>query len=176
MTHRGAAPRRCRQSAAQRFGAAGPRRGFYGESGRAVQRQHPRAGLTAQRRPLLGLPRAAGLRSPRHERRDGGCGEPGRRWRSGGGGSACSAGLRHLQGLALQVDQLPEGLPAPLVRAQQRAAQLLQVPCPSPRGGMRWARGSLAAVWERGWCTAGRRSVEAYSSELLQVLSGGPLS
>lgn len=33
----------------------------------------------------------------------------------------------HPQGLALQMDQLPEGLPAALVRTQQRPAVLLQV-------------------------------------------------
>lgn len=44
------------------------------------------------------------------------------------GAESCRSGARwHLQGLAVQVDQLHQGVPAAMVRPEQRPAVLLQV-------------------------------------------------
>lgn len=48
-------------------------------------------------------------------------------WRDVGAESGRSGARRHLQGLAVQVDQLHKGIPAAMVRPEQRPAVLLQV-------------------------------------------------
>lgn len=48
-------------------------------------------------------------------------------WRDVGAQSGRSGARRHLQGLAVQVDQLHQGIPAAMVRPEQRPAVLLQV-------------------------------------------------
>ncbi|KAF4071270.1 hypothetical protein AMELA_G00271220 [Ameiurus melas] len=48
-------------------------------------------------------------------------------WRDVGAESGRSGARRHLQGLAVQVDQLHQGIPAAMVRPEQRPAVLLQV-------------------------------------------------
>jgi hypothetical protein len=97
-------------------------------------------------------PRRLGAR-PRGRVRDGGrgvSGRPERRGRrSGGGGPSSCASVRGLgrlgrrgfglgsRGLALQMDQLHQRLPAAVVRAEQRALELLQVT----------ASGALSLTW-----------------------------
>lgn len=48
-------------------------------------------------------------------------------WRDVGAEDSRSGARRHLQGLAVQMDQLYQGIPAAMVRPEQRPAVLLQV-------------------------------------------------
>lgn len=48
-------------------------------------------------------------------------------WRDDGAEDSRSGARRHLQGLAVQMDQLYQGIPAAMVRPEQRTAVLLQV-------------------------------------------------
>ncbi|KAK3523362.1 hypothetical protein QTP86_029841, partial [Hemibagrus guttatus] len=53
-------------------------------------------------------------------------------WRDVGAENSRSGARRHIQGLAVQMDQLYQGIPAAMVRPEQRPAVLLQVKPDSP--------------------------------------------